>query len=224
MLKQYFKYGPEKIIRDVCELKTQRLSNISGIELLIDPNVYPSDRFRSSRFLVDELTGILDGVNVCDMGCGPGIVGLVAMYNGAKNVVQVDINPHAVNNARSNRSYHSFEESQLQVYESDCFDNIPSQKFDYILYNPPFHSEKVEIKDPIERAFIDPGFASFEKFLDQSKNYLEKDAEVIIAFSNKGDTQALESLFTKHGFSWRLWKVANVNVEFDSRLYQLKNN
>ncbi len=222
MLKQYFKYAPEKIIKDVCELKAQRLSNILGIELLIDPYVYPSDRFRSSRFLVEELSGMLEGANVCDMGCGPGIVGLVALHDGAKNVVQLDINPHAVNNAKHNRTYHGFEENKLQIYESDCFDKVSLQKFDYILYNPPFHSENVEILDPIERAFIDPGFASFEKFLCQSQDYLARDAELIIAFSNKGDTQALESLFSKYNFSWKLWKVANADTEFDSRLYLLR--
>ena len=222
MLKQYFKYCPEKIIQDVCELKEQRLSNVSGIELLIDPHVYPSDRFRSSRFLVQELHGMLKGAKVCDMGCGPGIVGLAAAYNGAKNVVQVDINPYAAKNAIHNREFHKFDFSKIQIYESDCFDQVPTQKFDYVLFNPPFHSDDFEIQNPIERAFIDPQFVSFEKFLLQSEHYLEKDGKIIIAFSNKGDTLALEALFSKYHFDWRLWRIANSQAEYDTRLYLLE--
>ena len=221
MLKQYFKYGPEKIIEDVCELKGQRMSSMSGIELLIDPYVYPSDRFRSSRFLVEQIIGMLKGLKVCDMGCGPGIIGLAAAYDGAKFVVQVDINPYAAKNAEHNRKYHGFTKEQMHVFESDCFDGVPKQKFEYILFNPPFHSDDVEIHDPIEKAFIDPNFATMEKFLQQVVNYLEKDGKIIIAFSNKGDTQTLESLFSKYRFKWMLWRVKNTEQAYDTRLYSL---
>lgn len=221
MLKQYFKYAPQKIIEDVSQLKETRTASINGIELLIDPFVYPSDQFRSSNFLVSELIGIFKGQKICDMGCGPGIIGIVAAYDDASYIVQVDVNPYAVDNARHNRSYHGFPKKRLRIYESDCFDLVPKQKFDYIVFNPPFHSEEVEVSQPVEMAFIDPKFITMEKFLMQAYDYLENEGKIVIAFSNKGDTKTLENLFLKYGYESLLWKTKNTESLYDTRLYLL---
>jgi hypothetical protein len=57
----------------------------------------------------------------------------------------------------------------------------------------PFHNDDIEIKDPLQRAFYDPRFDSIKKFLDQSKKFTHEGTQIIIAFSNKGDTNSLEN-------------------------------
>lgn len=221
MQKQYFKSPVYEIIKDVCNIRAQRHANILGIELLINPFVFPSDQFRTTNFLLKAIKNRVRGKRICDMGCGPGIVGLAALYEKAKGVVQIDINPYAVQNTRANRDYHCFDPDILKVYESDCFDKVPFQLFDLIIFNIPFHSDDVEIHEPIERAFIDPNFETLEKFLKQAPKYLSLGGEILIAFSNKGDIEAIERLFSKHKYLWKLTNLVNSQEDFDNRLYSL---
>ena len=97
------------------------------------------------------------------MGCGPGIVGLFAIHHGAKTVVQADINPHAVENAKENNILHGYDHSLVKTFHSNCFDNIPKEVFDLIVFNMPYHSNRVKIDDPLKYAFYDPGFHSIKK-------------------------------------------------------------
>lgn len=226
MPKQYYKSSAESIIKDVYNIRAQRCANILGIELLIDPFVFPSDHFRTTNFLINSLKNLFKGKRICDMGCGAGIIGIVAIYEGADYAVQIDINPYAVQNAKSNRNYHSFDESKLKIYESNCFSRVPFQLFDLIVFNIPFHSDDVEIKNLIERAFIDPNFESVENFLKQAKNYLSLNGQIIIAFSDKGNVKLLESLFSKYHYEWKIFAQINTNQKYDNRLYSLtlKNN
>jgi len=162
------------------------------------------------------------GKVVCDMGCGSGIVGLYALKMGAQKVIQADINPFAVQNALENGRINGYGEKEVIIYKSDCFDNVPPQIFDVIVFNTPFHNDELEIKDPLKRAFYDPGFRSIKKFLSQIPDYSNSDTEVIIAFSNKGDIYLLEHLFDLFRYDWKLWKTANQQEKYDNRLYLLR--
>lgn len=156
------------------------------------------------------------------MGCGMGIIGLFSLQNGAKKVVQADINPIAVNNAKANKEFYKYNNESLGIYESDCFDKVPPQTFDLIIFNIPFHSEPHSIQNSLEFAFHDPDFISTKKFLFQAQEFSHPQTKIIIAFSNKGDTKTLESIFSYLGYKWTLWKVANSHQKYDNRLYLLE--
>ena len=222
--KEYYKIDPKKILEDVLDsLVERRFSKIKEIEIICFPHVYPSDRFRTTNFLLESIEPFLKKSSVCDMGCGPGIVGLYALTNGAKKVVQCDINPYAVENAKENQKYHEILDKQLKIYQSDCFDHIPTQKFDIIVFNIPFHSDPVKISDPLEHAFFDPGFMGLKKFLRQAEKYsIKEKTKIFIAFSNKGDIRAVENIFTSSSFAWELWKIINQDQTFDNRIYLLR--
>ena len=158
MTNKYFELAPSEIIQDINHISFRERVLIREIELWVHPNVYPSDRFRSSHFILETIESMVSDKTICDMGCGMGVIGQFALHNGAKRIVQADINVHAIENAIDNRELHGFSEKQLSIYESDCFDNVPKEKFDLIIFNIPFHSEQVIIKNPLERAFHDPGF------------------------------------------------------------------
>lgn len=223
ILKDYYRVSPDKICEDVLsEEDEEKIFNIENVNFIVLPHVYPSQKFRTTKFLLKNLKSLISGKKVCDMGCGPGIVGLYALKNGAKRVMQVDINPYAVENAIENNKINGFSHSKVQTVLSDCFDNIPFQLFDVIVFNIPFHNDRVEIYDPLQRAFYDPNFDSTEKFLNQVRKYCHDNTEIIIAFSNKGDINVVETIFDLSGLNWELWKTINTHQQYDNRLYRLK--
>lgn len=220
---QYYKLNPSDIYSDIVDGGEEiRKVSIEGLDLLIFPHVYPSERFRTTKFLFESFKGVFAGKRICDMGCGPGIIGLYALQQGAQYVVQVDINPIAVDNAKENNILHGFGPDKVQVYESDCFTTVPKQVFDVVVFNVPFHSEVIEIVDPLQYAFYDPNFRSIKKFLNQLLDYIDPNSEVFIAFSSKGNISMLEALLSQAGFKWNLVKVSNSDVEYDNRLYLLR--
>lgn len=220
---EYYKLTANEIFNDINKV-SQKITKveIEGINLLIFPHVYPSHKFRTTSFVLRNLKEFIKGKKICDMGCGPGIVGLFSLYNGAKQVVQVDINPNAIDNANKNNALHGFNENQIKTYLSNCFDNIPETKFDLIVFNMPYHCDTIKIQNSLQYAFYDPGFASIKKFLIQAKKYSDKQTEIFIAFSNKGETRLLEDLFEQNNYKWELWKITNADQEYDNRIYLLK--
>lgn len=223
---EYYKLPPIAILHDISQLSDQpRMVEIKGLKMVCCPHVYPSDKFRTTNFLLDSIHPFLKGSRVCDMGCGPGIVGLYAASQGAKKVVQVDINHFAVKNAEQNKEYHRIPDEKISIYLSNCFDSVPYQKFDTIIFNLPFHSDPIEINNPLQHAFFDPCFQAVKKFLDQALEFsLKRDTRIFLAFSNKGDTKALEKLFEDSAFNWKLWKTTNQDQEFDNRIYLLRKS
>lgn len=221
----YYKLAPEAILQDVERLSDRRIVNIKGLDMICCPHVYPSDQFRTTNFLLDAVSPFLKDARVCDMGCGPGVVGLYSIVQGAKKVVQADINYFAVQNAEENKKFHKISDEKMMIYHSDCFDNIPEQVFDVIIFNLPFHSDPVEIQDPLQHAFFDPSFQTVKKFLSQAEIFSIQDKTCIfLAFSNKGDVETLEQIFKNSTFSWSLWKVTNQQQLFDNRIYLLRKN
>jgi methylase of polypeptide subunit release factors len=219
---EYYKLDPEAIRENVNEMHGKTIkAEVEGVSFEVFPHVYPSQKFRTTAFVLRSLKPLLNGKTVCDMGCGPGIVGLFSLFNGASRVVQADINPNAVKNAKRNNKLNAFSDKKIKTYLSDCFDKIPKNTFDLIVFNMPYHRDEVTISDPLQYAFYDPAFASIKKFLSQVREYAHKDTQVFIAFSNKGDVQLLEAIFNCSGFDWDLWKITNTDQEYDNRLYRL---
>lgn len=212
--------NPSNIVKKISVQDKETMINIKGYDFILLPDVYPSHQFRTTDFLLTSISDFIKGKTLCDMGCGLGIIGQYALYHGAKYVVQADINPMAVQNALLNKELHKWKE-QLQIFESNCFDNIPLQKFDIIIFNIPFHSENKIIEKPIELALFDPNFKSLISFLIKAKNYSKENTQIIIAFSNKGDINQLEALFDQYNYHWCLWRQINKDKKFDNRLYLL---
>lgn len=220
----YYELHPNAILQDICQISDRpRMVEIKELKVICCPHVYPSDKFRTTNFLLDSIDPFLKGSRVCDMGCGPGIVGLYAAAQGAKKIVQVDINHFAVKNAEQNKEHHRIPDERMQIFLSNCFDSVPVQKFDTIVFNLPFHSDPIEISNPLQHAFFDPCFQTVKKFLNQVSEFsVKRNTRIFLAFSNKGDIKALEDIFEDSIFNWKLWKVANQDQQFDNRIYLLR--
>lgn len=92
------------------------------------------------------------GMRVLDLGCGCGVVGiLAAQICGEDNVVMCDIDPLAVQVARHNASINGV--PGVMAVISDGLKQVDAAGFDLILSNPPYQSDFSVAKGFIEKGF-----------------------------------------------------------------------
>ena len=98
------------------------------------------------------VTELTPGMKVLDLGCGCGVVGILAAKKcGAGNVWMVDIDPLAVDIARENAVANGLVEVHCLV--SDGLSALEETGFDLILSNPPYQSDFKVAKGFIEKGF-----------------------------------------------------------------------
>ena len=92
------------------------------------------------------------GMRVLDLGCGCGVVGIVAARKcGAENVLMADIDPLAVDIARQNARDNGV--GGVACVVSDGLSGVDETGFDLILSNPPYQTDFA-----VARRFIEKGF------------------------------------------------------------------
>ncbi len=92
------------------------------------------------------------GDKVLDLGCGYGIVGvLAAKLIGSQNVVMIDNNPLAIRLAQENAVRNGV--AEVRVCQSDGFSQFSETGFTKILSNPPYHTDFSVAKGFIEKGF-----------------------------------------------------------------------
>lgn len=95
---------------------------------------------------------IAPGMRIMDLGCGCGVVGIVAAkIAGEENVFMSDADPMAVETARRNAERNGV--GGAQFFVSDGFRNVDASGFDLILSNPPYQTDFSVAKGFIEKGF-----------------------------------------------------------------------
>ena len=96
-----------------------------------------------TRLLLEHIPALAGPLKVVDLGCGNGVVGLVAAArNPAAEVIFVDESFMAVESARINfqRAFGSCRKARFRV--GDCLEGIGPNSVDLVLNNPPFHQQR----------------------------------------------------------------------------------
>ncbi len=115
-----------------------RLERVQGVPILVTPSVFNPKVPRTGALLAAQLDArvVAADAEVLDMGTGSGVCAVFAARY-ARRVVAVDINPSAVRcagiNARLNHAEH-----RIEVRHGDLFAPVSGERFDLILFNPPF--------------------------------------------------------------------------------------
>ena len=98
------------------------------------------------------VTDFLQSDKVLDLGCGYGVVGILAgKLIGPENVTMCDISESAVKQAKINATINQVPNIDIRL--SDGFQNIPDNDFTLILSNPPYH-----VDFSVPKHFIEVGF------------------------------------------------------------------
>jgi 16S rRNA (guanine1207-N2)-methyltransferase len=115
------------------------------------PGVFAYDRLdEGTRLLLETMTTPM-GARVLDIGCGYGVIGLLAGKLGAAQIDLVDVNLLAVAAAAENIAVNKVDGAR--AFASDGVPRDRADWYDVVLTNPPFHVGKA-VDDQIARAFI----------------------------------------------------------------------
>ena len=106
----------------------------SGMDILIEPRMSFGTGHHQTTYMM--VTHVLDtdcaGKDVCDMGCGTGVLAIAAAKKGAKNVLAADIDEWAYGNALDNVAANSC--PQIRVVQGGA-EVLGSKTFDLFLAN-----------------------------------------------------------------------------------------
>ncbi len=111
---------------------------IAGFDLVFttDRGVFSHGRVDKGTLLLAETMEIPDGARVLDLGCGYGVLGVVAaLLCPTCKVTMVDINARACRLAEENA--HANGIAQVEVVCGDAREVLAGREFDVILTNPP---------------------------------------------------------------------------------------
>jgi release factor glutamine methyltransferase len=160
------------------------LARIHGLQLLVLPGVFHPEFFFGTGFFLQCLDDvpIRKGARVLDMGTGSGALGLALARRGAR-VTAVDINPEAVRCARANALLHGVE-SRMDVLEGDLFAPIADQRFEMIVFNPPFYGRRVRGTADFAWA-AGPNSETVYRFFREIPDHLEAHGQALLLGSTE---------------------------------------
>ena len=160
----------------------------------VHPDVFPPHLTLSTKILLNYIN-LLDLKNktFLELGCGSGIISLLASKKGAK-VFSSDINQTALVYLDKNGSKNNL--SVTTIY-SDLFDLIDNNSFDYIVINPPYYPKLA--KNTKELAwFCGINFEYFEKLFNQLPKYLFDITNCIMILSEDCEIEKIKSIAKKN--------------------------
>jgi len=162
---------------------TTLVETLGPLRLVILPSVFNGVRLRTGAFLADafDAGSSLEQARVLDLGTGSGIGAVVAARAGAR-VTATDINPEAVRCAQVNALIHHVDH-QVDVRLGDLFEPVRGERFDVVLFNPPYYrGHPRDVTDAAWRS-VD----AFDRFLAQLPAHLTRGGFALVVLSTDGD-------------------------------------
>lgn len=128
--------------------------NIQGEQLMLEtqPGLFSPEHADRGTLAMLSTVNFQPGMRVMDLGCGCGIVGILAARKcGEENVVMSDVDPAAVETAAQNAGSNGV--GNVKIVLSNGFDSVDEAGFDLILSNPPYQTDFAVAKKFIEKGF-----------------------------------------------------------------------
>lgn len=159
------------------------VEEVAGRPIIVLPGVMNPVLFRTGEVLAGLLSTewIPEGSTVLDMGTGSGVCAVLAAQ-WADGVVAVDVNPQAVRCARINALLNEVDH-EVEVREGDLFEPVRGERFDVVLFNPPFLSGAPKTES--ELALRSPGI--LRRFAAGLGDHLRDDGTALVLLSSIGD-------------------------------------
>ncbi len=124
------------IIDDRCVVKSPFHTDVPKTEyqILIEPKMaFGTGHHETTGLMMKHILEMnFEDRNVLDMGCGTGILGILAAQRGAKKVLGIDIEEWAYNNANENIAMNNISDMEVQCGDASLLGNT---QFDIILAN-----------------------------------------------------------------------------------------
>jgi HemK-related putative methylase len=174
-----------------------RLERVAGLPFVVMPSVFNPKILRTGEFLASRMATALVSrdADVLDLGTGSGVCAVFAARQ-ARRVVAVDINPEAVRCSRLNVLL-NHQESKVEVRLGDLFAPVSAERFDLILFNPPFLRGTPQ--DDRDRAWRSSDIP--ERFTAAVGKHLKPGGCALVLLSSFGGAAVFLDEFRRHGLA-----------------------
>ncbi|MCQ6552340.1 class I SAM-dependent methyltransferase [Streptomyces sp. C10-9-1] len=147
-----------------------------------------------------------------EIGTGSGVIAVMAALAGSPRVVATDVNPRAVENAAVNAERHAVND-RLRTVHSDLFSEIgESERFDTVFWSSNYvlGPDTYEYKSVHERAYVDTGYRTHRRFVEQAPRWVTPGGSALLHFSDRGDLPALHRIADDCGRELRTLRSVRV--------------
>jgi release factor glutamine methyltransferase len=172
-----------------------RLERVHGMPFLVTPSVFNPKVPRTGEFLASLIDSNLVSCSheILDMGTGSGVCAVLAAKHAAR-VVAVDINSAAVRCTAINALLNDVER-KIDARQGDLFAPVSGERFDLILFNPPFL--RGVPRDDRDKAWRSADVA--ERFAAGLRAHLKPKGAALVVLSTFGDARHFLEEFSKQG-------------------------
>ena len=146
MSKMYYAETPDAA-HDIHDLNVSLLGQ--SFHFYTDAGVFSKKMVDYGSQVLLNALDLERGKNLLDVGCGYGPLGIsLAKVQGVQSTM-IDINSRAIDLAKKNAERNGV---VAHIFQSNIYENV-SEKFDYIISNPPIRAGKKVVHEIIEGAF-----------------------------------------------------------------------
>ena len=174
-----------------------------GLDFLVTPDVLiPRPETEMIVEAAIEILQSQENSKICEVGIGSGCIAVSILHSvKTANAIGLDISEKALGIAKKNAESHQVLE-RLKLRISDVFENLPGEKFDLIVSNPPYIPRddvrilQAEVRDfePLT-ALTDggDGLAIIEKIIADAPKFLKSGGFLVmeIGINQAGDIKAM---------------------------------
>ena len=168
----------------------------NGITVTVFPGVFHPGFFFSTKLLLKYFENInVTKKYVLELGAGTGLISIYTANKGGY-VTASDISLTAVYNIEKNVKMTN---ANVEVVQSDLFDDVPHRKYDYIIINPPYY-KKTPTSEKELAWFGGDDFQYFRKLFSQLGNNYYENTKVIMVLSDEADLEMIKSIAREFHF------------------------
>ncbi len=187
-----------------------------GLDIKTDEGVYEpaEDSFLAAGIVEAEVQALGWDLDVLDLGCGTGLLGLVAAKSGnVRRVLFADINERAVELCKDNiESNSGVIHAECTAIKSNLFSRI-REKFNLIIFNAPYlpDNDKTELS---ESWYGGKGGVELSvKFLNDAVSRLKENGRILIVESSFGDIGSLKKKMDLIGLEIESERSVHISFE-----------
>ncbi|MBT2443344.1 50S ribosomal protein L11 methyltransferase [Streptomyces sp. ISL-36] len=147
-----------------------------------------------------------------EIGCGAGVISVLAAFAGCAPVVAADISPQAVRNTELNAARHDVT-GRVRVVHSDLFSALgPQDRYDTVFWSSNYVLAPAGYRygNDHERAYVDPGYTAHRRYLAEAPGRLTPGGRALLHFSSRGNLPRLRALAEECGRELRQLRSAVV--------------
>lgn len=200
-------------------LSKPRKYKYKDLSVWVEPSVFPPFITISTRLFL-EFTETLDLKNrtFLELGCGCGIISILASKKGAK-VTATDINLTALEALEKNTNDNKV---GVEIEYSDLFENLKDRTFNYIIINPPYYPKNPSSIS--ENAwYCGENFEYFEKLFSELPNFITTTNQVFMILSEDCKIDHIISIAEKNKLVLKCILEKNVFNEVNF-IYRIENS